>query len=95
MKKILFAFLLSTFLGLTTSNLFCPKTSNSPRDIVIDTSFKITAEFSNINYSTIIVNNQVYSKNSKKVSITNNIMILIIAQLLLNFICQPKKIMNH
>ena len=72
MKKILFAFLLSTFLGLTTSNLFCPKTSNSPRDIVIDTSFKITAEFSNINYSTVIVNNQVYFKNSTKVSISNN-----------------------
>ena len=39
---------------------------------MLNTSFAVTAEFSGIKYSTVILDNQVYFKNSTKVTISNS-----------------------
>ena len=68
MKKFLLVLVLSIFIKSINSNLFCPNKSNPPKAIEIDKSFAITAQMSGKNYSTVIINNKVFFKDTPKLS---------------------------
>ena len=68
MKKFFFVLVLSIFIKSINSNLFCPNKSNPPKAIEIDKSFTITAQMSGKNYSTVIINNKVFFKDTPKIA---------------------------
>ena len=68
MKKLLYVFVVIIFIKSIHTNLFCPKSSKPPKSIEIDESFKIIAQMSGKNYSTIIINNRVFFKDTPKIT---------------------------
>ena len=68
MKKLLYVFVVFIFIKSIHTNLFCPKNSKPPKSIEIDESFKIIAQMSGKNYSTIIINNRVFFKDTPKIT---------------------------
>ena len=72
MKNLLFIFILDILVIITKGNLFCPKNASQPKDIQINTDFQILEEKNGINYSTIIFKNDVFIRQSPKVSISSN-----------------------
>ena len=72
MKTFLVIFILSIFIKSIHNNLFCPQTSNPPKNIAINTSYEILETMSNTVYSVSIIKNKAFFKQSPKVSISSN-----------------------
>ena len=72
MEKYLIIFIIIIFIESIQNNLFCPKNSNPPRDIVLNSTFEINAIVSGKTYSTVIINDNAFFKESQNVSISAN-----------------------
>ena len=72
MKNVMVILILSIFLKSIHNNLFCPQTSNPPKDIAINSTYEIFETKSDKVYSVAIIKNKAFLKESPKVSIYTN-----------------------
>ena len=72
MKNVLNLIILSIFLKSIHNNLFCPQTSNPPKNIPINSSYEIFETKSEIKYSVAIIKNKAFLRESPKVTISTN-----------------------